>query len=138
MSVPEIMIVALAVVELLAVVAMGIAAFMVYRRVNEVAAWAQPTVQEAKAIATRGQTLARETRARAIAFPTSFRTLAQHVNQKVQTTTRLAREAVHPALPPIQEASRALTGPDGLAARLSRLHEAGKIAAGRRDDDLMR
>jgi hypothetical protein len=100
--------------------------------VKEVTAWIQPAVTESKTIATRAQALARETKARGMAFYTSLRTLAQHVNQKVQTTTRLAREAVHPALPQIQEASRALTGPDGLVTRLSRLHEAGRVAAGRR------
>jgi len=132
MSVPETLIVVLAVVELLAVIAMGIAALMVARRAKEVAAWIQPSVKESTAIAARVQAMARETKARGMAVYTAVRAVAQHVNQKFQTTTRLAREAVHPALPPIQDASRALTGPDGLVTRLSRLHQAGRIAAGRR------
>jgi hypothetical protein len=130
MTAPEMMIVALAVTEVLAVIGMGIAGWLSYRRVKVVTGWAQPAVQEAKAIATRGKATAQETKKRAMTFYSTSRTLAQHVGRKVQTTTRLAREVVHPDLTPLQEAARAVTGPNGLARRLSRLHEAGKIAAG--------
>jgi hypothetical protein len=130
MSAPETIIVALAVTEVLAVIAMGLAAFLMYRRVKVVTGWAQPAIQESKAIAERANATARETRSQAMAFYGTFKTLAQHVGRKVQTTTRLAREVVQPDLTPLQEATRAVAGPDGLARRLSRLHEAGKIAAG--------
>jgi hypothetical protein len=131
MTAPEIAIVALAVTQLLAVAGMGIAGFMMFRRVKAVAGWAQPSVQEAKAIAGRGKATALDTKGRAVGLYGRIRTLVRHVGRKVQTTTRLAREVVHPDLKPLQEAARAVTGPDGLASRLSRLHEAGKIAAGK-------
>src|SRR5207244_1396212 len=119
------------VVQLLAVAGMGTAGFMMFRRAKAVAEWAQPSVQEAKAIAGRGKATALETRQRVLDLSGLVRTLVQHVTRKVQTTTRLAREVVHPDLKPLQDAARAVTGPDGLASRLSRLHEAGKIAAGK-------
>jgi hypothetical protein len=130
MTAPEILIVALAVLELLAVVGMGAAAFMMYRRARAAATWAQPAVQESKAIAARGKATAWETKNRTLAFYGASRDLVEHVGQKVQTTTRLAREVVHPDLSPLQEAARAVTGPKGLVTRWSRLREAGKIAAG--------
>lgn len=130
MPAPDMIIIVLAVVELLAVIVMGIAAFMMYRRVKTVTAWAQPSVQEAKAIAARGKATALESKDRAMAFTRTFQALAQHVGQKVETTKRLAREVVHPDRTPLQEAARALAGPAGVARRLSRLHEAGKVAAG--------
>jgi hypothetical protein len=130
MSAPETWIVVMAVIELLAVIAMGAAAFLTFRRAKEVAGWARPALQESKAIAARGKTTALETKARAVSVYRVSRTLVQHVGHKVQTTTRLAREVVHPDLAPLQQAAQAVAGPDGLAARLSRLHEAGKIAAG--------
>src|SRR2546423_9576211 len=120
MTSPEIAILALAVLQLLAVVGMGIAAFLLFRRAKTVAEWAQPSVQEAKAIAARGKTTALETKQRAFDLYGHIRRLVQHVGQKVQTTTRLAREVVRPELKPLQEATRVLTGPDGLASRLSR------------------
>jgi hypothetical protein len=130
MPVPDMMIVVLAVIEFLAVIGMGIAAFLMYQRIQTVNGWVQPSIQESKAIALRGRATALETRNRAMTFAGIVRTLVLHVKQKVHTTTRLAREVVHPSLP-LQETARALTGPDGLARRLARLHEAGKIAAGR-------
>jgi hypothetical protein len=130
MSAPEWIIVALAVIELLAVAGMGAAAYMMYRRVKVVSGWAQPAMREAKAIAARGKATGLETRDRAMAFYHSFRTLSQHVGRKVQTTTRLAREVVHPDLASLQEAAQALEGPRSLMRRVARLHEAGKIAAG--------
>jgi hypothetical protein len=133
MSAPEIMIVALAVVQLLAVAGIGVAGFMMYRRAKTVSLWAQPATQEAKAIAGRGRATALESKARALELSGRIRTLVQHVGRKVQTTARLAREVVHPDLKPLQEAVHAVTGPAGLASRLSRLHEAGKIAAGQGD-----
>jgi hypothetical protein len=123
-------IVVMAIIELLAVIAMGVAGFLMYRRAKEVAGWVQPALQESKTIAARGKSTALETRDRARSFYNGSRTLVQHVGRKVQTTARLAREVVHPDLAPLQQAARAVAGPDGLAARLSRLHEAGKIAAG--------
>jgi hypothetical protein len=130
MPAPDMIIVLLAVIELLAVIAMGIAAFMMYRRAKSVTAWAQPSVREAKAIAARAQGTALESKNRALAFTQTVRTLVQHVGQKVETTKRLAREVVNPDRTPLQEAARALAGPAGVARRLSRLHEAGKVAAG--------
>jgi hypothetical protein len=131
MTPPEIAIVTLAVLQLLAVAGMGIAGLMMLRRAKAVADWARPSVQEARAIAGRGQTTALETKQRALGLSAQVRTLVQHVSRKVQTTTRLAREVVRPDLKPLQDAARAVAGPEGLAARLSRLHEAGKIAAGK-------
>jgi hypothetical protein len=131
MTAPEIGIVALAVIQCLAVAGMGIAGFMLFRRAKTVADWAQPSVQEARAIAGRGKATALETKNRALDLSGRIRTLVRHVGQKVQTTSRLAREVVRPDLKPLQEAARSVIGPDGLASRLSRLHEAGKIAAGK-------
>ncbi len=130
MTAPEWIIAVLAVLELLAVVGMGLAGLQLYRRTRVVVGWTQPAARDAKAIAARGKSTALTTKDRAMAFYQSFRGLARHVGQKVQTTTRLAREVVHPDLEPLQEASRTLAGPDGLVSRLSRLHQAGKIAAG--------
>jgi hypothetical protein len=130
MTVPDIIIVVLAAVEVLAVIGMGVAAFLMYRRVQTVSAWARPSINESKAIAARGKATALETRESAMAFSAKVRALVQHVNQKVQTTTRIAREIIHPNLAPLQQAARAVSGPEGLARRLSRLHAAGKIAAG--------
>lgn len=130
MTAPEIGIIGLAAIELLAVIAMGVAAFLMYRRAKDVAGWAQPAVRESKAVAARGKATALETRDRSLDFYRASRTLVQRVGRKVQTTTRLAREVVHPDLAPLQQAARAAAGRDGLAARLARLHEAGKIAAG--------
>jgi hypothetical protein len=130
MPAADMVILVLAVVELLAVVAMAIAAFMMYQRVKTVTAWAQPSVQETKAIAARAQATALESKNRALAFAQTFRTLVRRVGQKVQTTKRLAREIVHPDRTPLEEAARVLAGPAGVARRLSRLHEAGKVAAG--------
>ena len=130
MAAPEIWIIVMAAIELLAFIAMGAAAFLMYRRAKNVAGWAQPAVHESKAIAARGKATALETKERTLSFYGVSRTLVQHVGRKVQTTTRLAREVVHPGMAPLQQAARAVTGPEGLAARLSRLHEAGKIAAG--------
>ena len=131
MTSPEIAIVALAALQLLAVAGMGIAGFMMFRRAKAVAEWTQPSVQEAKAITGRTKATALETKQRALNLSDRVRTLVRHVGRKVQTTTRLAREVVHPDLKPLQDAARAVAGPDGLASRLSRLHEAGKIAAGK-------
>ena len=130
MTVPDIIIVVLAVVEVLAVIGMGVAGFLMYRRVQTVSAWARPAINESKAIAARGKTTALETRERAMAFTRSVQALVQHVNQKVKTTTRIAREVIHPNLAPLQETARAVSGAESLARRLSRLHAAGKIAAG--------
>lgn len=128
--IPDTLIVALAVIELLAVVAMGIAVGMMIRRVKAVMAWAQPAMQESKAIAARGKATGLELKSRVMAFSDSFRTLVEHVGRRLETTTRLAREVVHPSAAPLQDAARALTGPNGLVSRIARLHEAGKIAAG--------
>src|SRR5712691_10959293 len=125
MAAPEIWIIVMAAIELLAFIAMGAAAFLMYRRAKNVAGWAQPAVHESKAIAARGKATALETKERALSFYDVSRTLVQHVGRKVQTTTRLAREVVHPDLAPLQQAARTVVGPDGLAARLSRLHQAG-------------
>jgi hypothetical protein len=130
MPAPDMIIVVLAVVEVLMVVAMAIAAFMMYQRGKTVTTWAQPAVQEAKAIAARGQATALETRNRAMAFTQTCRTLVQRVGQKLETTKRLALEVVHPDRRPLQEAAQALAGPAAAIRRLSRLHEAGKVAAG--------
>jgi hypothetical protein len=130
MTVPDTIIVVLAAVEVLAVIGMGVAAFLMYRRVQTVSAWTRPAVAESKAIAARGKATALDTRERAMAFTRSVRALVQHVNHKVQTTTRIAREVIHPNLAQLQQAARAVSGPEGLARRLSRLHAAGKIAAG--------
>ena len=131
MTAPEMVIVALAVIQFLTLAGMGIAGLMMFRRVKAVAGWAQPSVQEAKAIAGRGKTTALETKDRVLELYSGIRTLVQHVGRKVQTTTRLAREVVHPDLKPLHDVARAVTGPEGLASRFSRLHEAGKIAAGK-------
>jgi hypothetical protein len=131
MPAPDMIIIVLAVIEFLAVIGMAIAAFLMYQRIQTVNGWMQPSIQESKAIALRAKATALETKNRAMAFSQTVRTLVLHVKRKVQTTTRLAREVVHPSLPPLHETARALTGPDGLARRLARLHEAGKIAAGR-------
>jgi hypothetical protein len=130
MTAPEIIIVTLAVIQLLALAGMGIAGWMLFRRVKTVSGWAQPSVQEAKAIAARGKASALGTRDRGLDLYGRVRMLVQHVGRKVQTTTRLAREVVHPNLTPLQDVARVVSGPEGLASRLSRLHEAGKIAAG--------
>lgn len=130
MAAPEIGIIVMAAIELLAVIAMGIAALLIYRRAKQVAGWTQPLLRDSQAIAQRGKATGFETRDRALAFYHVFRQLVAHVGRKVQTTTRLAREVTHPSLSPLQEAARAVGGPDGVAARLARLHEAGKIAAG--------
>jgi len=130
MTAPEMVILIMALLDVLAVISMGVAGFMIYRRATQVVAWAQPALHESKAIAARGKATAMETKSRALLFYQVSRTLVNHVGRKVQTTTRLAREVVQPNRTALQEAARAVTGPDGLAARLSRLHEAGKIAAG--------
>lgn len=130
MPAPDMVIVVLAVVQLLAVVGMAIAAFIMYQRVKTVTAWAQPSAREVKAIAARGQATALETRNRVLAFTHTCRQLVQHVGQKLETTKRLAREVVQPGPSPLQETARALAGPANVARRLSRLHEAGKVAAG--------
>jgi hypothetical protein len=130
MTAPEIWIVVMAAAQLLAVIGMGVTGFLIYHRARAAAAWAQPALQESKSIAARGKATALETRSRTMVFYHTFRALIQHVGRKVQTTTRLAREVVHPDLPALQGAVRSLAGPGGLAARLSRLHQAGKIAAG--------
>jgi hypothetical protein len=130
MTAPEIWIVVMAAAQVLAVIAMGATGFLIYQRAKAAAKWAQPAMQESKAIAARGKATVLETRNRTVAFYHTFHTLVQHVGRKVQTTTRLAREVVHPDLAPLQGAVRSVAGPNGLAARLSRLHQAGKIAAG--------
>jgi hypothetical protein len=112
---------------------MGIAGFLMYRRVKIATGWAEPAVQESKAIVARGKATALESKNRAMAFSHTFRTLAQHVGQKVETTTRLAREVIRPDLSPLQEAARAATSANGLVKRLSRLRQAGRIAAGERN-----
>src|ERR1700730_383874 len=98
MSAPEIWIVVMAAIELLAFIAMGVAGFLMYRRAKEVAGWVQPALQESKTIAARGKATVIETRDRAMSFYNGSRTLVQHVGRKVQTTARLAREVVHPDL----------------------------------------
>jgi hypothetical protein len=133
MTLPEILIVALAVLQFLALLGMGIAGFLLYRRAKTVVGWTQPSLQESRAIAARGKATALETRQRVQSVAGVSRALVQHVGRKAQTTTRLAREVVHPDLTPLQEASRALTGARGLVSRLSRLREAGRIAAGQGD-----
>jgi hypothetical protein len=130
MTAPEIWIVVMAAVQLAAVLGMGVTAFLIYQRAKAAAGWAQPSINESKAIAARARATALETRDRAKLFSDTVRTLVQHVGRRVQTTTRLAREVVRPDLAPLQEAARSVAGPAGLAARLSRLHQAGKIAAG--------
>ncbi len=130
MTAPEIWIVVMAAVQVLAVLSMGVTGLLIYQRAKTAASWAQPAMQESRAIAARAKATALETRERAVFFSHTVRTLVQHVGRKLQTTTRLAREVVHPDLAPLQEAARSVTGPNGLAARLSRLHQAGKIAAG--------
>jgi hypothetical protein len=130
MTGPETLIVALAVIEALAVAAMGIAGFLMYRRVQEVSGWIKPAIHESKAIAARGKATALGTKERVMTFYGTPKALVQLVGRKMQTTTRLAREVVRPDLKPLHETARALTGPDGLAARIARLHQASKIGAG--------
>jgi hypothetical protein len=130
MPVPEILILLFAAIECLAVLAMGLAAYQMYRRAKTVQAWVEPGLAESKAIASRGKATALESRDRALAFANLARTVAQHVGQKVQTTTRVAKEVVHPDRTSLQQAARAVAGPVDVARRLSRLHQAGKIAAG--------
>jgi hypothetical protein len=132
MTIPDMIIVALAILEVLALVAMGLAALLMYHRVKTVNGWVQPAMRESRAIAARGQATALESKERTLVFSRSVQSLVQHVKQKAQTTARLAREVVHPSLP-LQQTARALTGPDGLTRRLARLREAGKIAAGHGD-----
>jgi hypothetical protein len=130
MAAPEIWIIVMAAIELLAFLGMGAAAFLMYRRAKDVAGRVQPAVRESKAIAAHGKGTALATKDRALSFYEVSHQLVQHVGRKVQTTTRLAREVVHPELAPLQQAARTVAGPEGLAARLFRLREAGKIAAG--------
>jgi hypothetical protein len=130
MPVPDILIVVFAVIEFLAVVGMGIAAYLMYRRTQTVQSWIEPAVEETKAIAARGKATALESKTRAMAFADLTRTVAQHVAQKVRTTTRVAKEVVRPDRTSLQEAARAVAGPVDVARRLSRLHRASKIASG--------
>jgi len=130
MAAPEIWILVMAAIQLLAVIAMGVTGFLMYRRAREGAGWVQPAMRESQAIAARGKATALESKERALACYRVSRTLVQRVGRKVQTTARLARTVVQLDRAPLQQAARTVTGPDGLAARLSRLREAGKIAAG--------
>lgn len=130
MTAVEIWIVVMAAVQALALLVLGVTGLLIYQRAREVAGWGRPALQESRAIAARGKATALQTRSRVQAFVRTVRGLVQHVGRRVQTTTRLAREVVRPDLPPLQQAARSIAGPNGLAARLSRLHEAGKIAAG--------
>lgn len=130
MTAVEIWIIVMAAVQVLALLVLGMTGLLIYQRVQEVAGWGRPALRESRVIAARGKATALQTKSRAQVFVRTVRGLIQHVSRRVQTTTRLAREVVHPDLPPLQQAARSLAGPNGLAARLSRLHEAGKIAAG--------
>jgi hypothetical protein len=129
---PGAMIIVLAVVQVIALLAIGVLGWMLARRGGDAAGRARAAMAPTLRVKNRALEGARIARGKSERIVLRGQALAEDLSQKWQTARHLVQEVVHPGRPPVEAVTEPIDRGRRLAQRIARLQTAARKAAGRR------